>query len=89
MSRGLTQRGVDEVVERQAGVDDVLGDEHVAPDRRVEVLDQANRRVAAERAVAGQGDELERVRKAIARERSATKMNAPRKTETSTRSRSS
>jgi hypothetical protein len=54
-----------EVVERQAGVDDVLDEQDVAVgDLRVEILEQADARVAAGvgvRAVAGQLDEVERV----------------------------
>jgi hypothetical protein len=55
---------LDEVVERQARVDDVLDDEDVAAgDRQVEVLDQADLRPAAERpVVAREDDEVERVR---------------------------
>ena len=51
-----------EVVERQAGVDDVLDDEDVAPfDRAVEVFQELDRRAAAglTGAVAGQLDEID------------------------------
>jgi hypothetical protein len=51
--------GLDEVVERQARVDDVLDDEDVAArDGQVEILDQPDLRAAAERpVVAGQDPE--------------------------------
>jgi hypothetical protein len=57
-----------DVVEGEAGVDHVLDDQDVAPlDLRVEVLEQADPRVPAgarARAVAGELDEVDRVRDA-------------------------
>ncbi len=64
-SRGLAQlQRPDQVVEREAGVDDVLDDQDVpACDRHIQVLDQADRRTPAESpAVAGERDEFDRMR---------------------------
>ena len=60
---------------RQPGVDDLVDDDDVAAgDLHVEVLEEADRLVAAHlgAAVAGELDEVERVGIGIARERSAT-----------------
>jgi hypothetical protein len=63
LTRPTQGERLDQVVERQPGVDDVLDDEDVTPrDREVEILDQANLGLAAEGAVIpSEDDEVERV----------------------------
>jgi hypothetical protein len=64
LARPAQGERLDQVVERQARVDHVLDDEDVTPrDREVEILDQANLGLAAQRTVIpGEDDEVERMR---------------------------